>query len=816
MVATGKRLGDPKIYAVGKEYLARGWQTDDSVFTPGHRVWTLDAFDELHRDFVEHPDESGSGFETKLKGQLAGSTDVAKQLMAELLSFHLLVTRMITGHKKEQIVNTALGWMNQPAPLPSSVREAFDLGFINPGTYFNTGRPIQIQYLIEVGRRWKGLPEATRTEGLGDPWKFKELLGDLHGTGAGSQRHALLHLLFPATFEAIVSDDHMKRIIKHFSYVLTGQTVDLDRQLQEIRQVLTPKYGEDFDFYDPRLRPLWEQGIDPWADLVKWAARLHGSPYFDADERTYKLAAVERVPALVEALSQNRQWVEEVGGAIKNSHNNLTDWRVNDDFIKWVGEYPDEAAEALRALLVSTGDPATRLQAFATKITSVVSTPGNRAAMGSYLLMGTDPYNLPIYKPGPFRKVHSLVGRTASTGTEGERYVEALAFCDELLEEAAARGLELRDRLDAQSVIWSLAKVKEQSHLLDGWSDDDKRAFFAWREGAAGSPSEDESEDVPTGQPEDDSGDVAPVDWMQWAARETHLPVDYLAELESLLVDKGQIVLYGPPGTGKTYVAQVLAEALCDRDTRRVGLVQFHPSTTYEDFFEGIRPLTNDAGQIEYEVRPGPLARFAAMASERPDKRFVLVIDELNRANLPKVLGELLFLLEYRNRDALTLYRPEVSFRLPDNLWFIATMNTVDRSVAIVDAAMRRRFHFVPFYPDRSPVADVLASICSETEAWVAELVAAVNVELIEDLGSRDHQLGASHFIKAVRTPEGLARVWKYTIEPLIEDQFYGQEDRVAKYRWQKVLRRHAGLIPGAAVKPAELGDDSESTEDEG
>jgi 5-methylcytosine-specific restriction enzyme B len=85
-----------------------------------------------------------------------------------------------------------------------------------------------------------------------------------------------------------------------------------------------------------------------------------------------------------------------------------------------------------------------------------------------------------------------------------------------------------------------------------------------------------------------------------------------------------------------------------------------------------------------------------------------MVIDELNRANLPRVFGELLFLLEYRNESVRTLYRPEDAFELPSNLWFIGTMNTADRSIALVDAALRRRFHFIPFFPNHGPMEGLL------------------------------------------------------------------------------------------------------------
>ena len=122
----------------------------------------------------------------------------------------------------------------------------------------------------------------------------------------------------------------------------------------------------------------------------------------------------------------------------------------------------------------------------------------------------------------------------------------------------------------------------------------------------------------------------------------------------------------------------------------------------------------------------------AKRASEAPDENHVMIIDEINRGNLPRVLGELLFLLEYRDESVQTLYRPGEPFSLPDNLWFIGTMNTADRSIALVDAALRRRFHFVPFFPDSGPMAGLLGRWLAEIgePAWVGQLVDAVNAEL--------------------------------------------------------------------------------------
>ena len=188
----------------------------------------------------------------------------------------------------------------------------------------------------------------------------------------------------------------------------------------------------------------------------------------------------------------------------------------------------------------------------------------------------------------------------------------------------------------------------------------------------------------------------------------------------------------------------------------------------------------------------------AKRASEAPEQRHVMIIDEINRGNLPRVLGELLFLLEYRAESVQTLYRPEEPFALPENLWFIGTMNTADRSIALVDAALRRRFHFVPFFPDREPMAGLLGRWLERQDepAWVGHLVDAVNDELKTELDGSHLLLGPSHFMKEYgyspdEQHEQLRRIWRYNIEPFIEDQFFGAPDRIEYFRFNAVMKRH-------------------------
>lgn len=278
----------------------------------------------------------------------------------------------------------------------------------------------------------------------------------------------------------------------------------------------------------------------------------------------------------------------------------------------------------------------------------------------------------------------------------------------------------------------------------------------------------------------------------------------FLDDIVELLHDKGQVILYGPPGTGKTYLARKLARALAPHPDRRM-LVQFHPSTSYEDFFEGYRPETGPGGAMAYRLIPGPLARLAERAAAAPGRRFVMVIDEINRANLPKVLGELLFLFEYRDEQVQTLYRPGSPFELPENLWFIGTMNTADRSIALIDAALRRRFHFVPFFPDRGPTAGLLGRwLRAEREPeWVGALVDMVNDELAEELSGSHLLLGPSHFMKKGLNRKKLRRIWEYNIEPFIEDQFFGDPARIKRFRFAAIMERFHDL-GGDTAEPDE------------
>ena len=262
----------------------------------------------------------------------------------------------------------------------------------------------------------------------------------------------------------------------------------------------------------------------------------------------------------------------------------------------------------------------------------------------------------------------------------------------------------------------------------------------------------------------------------------------WLQECIDLLRDRPQLIFYGPPGTGKTFIAQHLAAHLAGDNVR---LVQFHPAYSYEDFFEGYRPLEEGG----FKLKPGPLRKTVDAARESPSTPYFLIIDEINRGNLAKIFGELYFLLEYRSQNVDLLYATDddIGFTLPENVFIIGTMNTADRSIALVDAAMRRRFAFVPLHPSEPPTSEVL-------RRWLAASDLAVGIaDLLDELNRRiedpDFKIGPSYFMrKAVHEPGGLERAWRTAILPLLEEHHYGDGTDVrTRYGLDTIRARVAG-----------------------
>lgn len=361
-----------------------------------------------------------------------------------------------------------------------------------------------------------------------------------------------------------------------------------------------------------------------------------------------------------------------------------------------------------------------------------------------------------------------------------------------------------------QGTIWRVVPESDRARNLVAFAFEGARqdldtlrnnSFWADRFGddAAPTPENDSLED-PIGDVEsDESSDdsLDPVYTIESIIEDgCFLQEEALANLLQTLTQKKNLILQGPPGTGKTWLAKRLARALVERDDGSlITAVQFHPTVSYEDFVRGWRP----SGDGRLTLVDGTLLQIAERAAAKPDQDHVLVVEEINRGNLAQIFGEMLTLLEADKRTAdqamhLTYRRPdEAPFHLPDNLYLIGTMNLADRSLAMVDFALRRRFGFADLQPEFN----------LSWATWVSERVIGARHTDVERVGTavgelnkiiteapglgEQYRIGHSFFTPA-KTARNVHFVnWATTvigqeIRPLLHEYWFDQPERVETY----------------------------------
>ena len=529
----------------------------------------------------------------------------------------------------------------------------------------------------------------------------------------------------------------------------------LDKEIRDHRRQTVHRF-KDVDAADElRVVAVGQSAPGPWGEFVRRAKGYIDTGRLEEEENNYKVEIAQKLSEAREAVLAGADgWQDQVMDAQRNKGGehgigNLLNWRTLQDFGKWLNESPDDSLPAMQAIWTEGDvDVGQRIRDFCDLIpaSAITSGSGVRARLAAAFVLAIDVKQYPPFTTSAFNEAYERTGYDKPDDDDpGTLYEHALGFLDRFIDEAEQRELMLRHRLDAQSVVWALVGDRDRG--------------------------------LPAAPPPPPAG-------LETLANELFLPIGFLKRIVGLLEDKKQVIFQGPPGTGKTYVAQALAEHLAG-DEEHVDLVQFHPSYAYEDFVQGFRP--NRDGQGGFELRDGPLLRMAKLAANNPDDNYYLVIDEINRGNLGKVFGELYFLLEYRNRPMRLQYSDRL-FSMPANLHIIGTMNTADRSIALVDLALRRRFHFVEFRSDEPPIKDVLRkwlAMKAPEFLWVAGVVDRAN-DLLDD---RHAAIGPSYFMKDKLDEEVVQMVWEHNVLPYIEERLIGKRDSVADFALNALRR---------------------------